>query len=125
MILQTRSSLISSAKIPIGREEMVKFEVAGSLSDVILRWDRELDQYYEAMEEFPRLHVREILKQVSAFHTRAHRMRKELIMSSNRMAEGFRIKKIDPFLSAVDFQFKVWSREATIMTTEWEISQRS
>lgn len=95
-----------------------------SLSSTLASWDKEIDHYWEEIENFRSMHVLEILKRLSAYHARAARMRKKLMDSANRNGETFRIKKLDPFLAGLEFQFKTWSRIAAIMTTEWEISQR-
>ena len=64
-----------------------------------------------------------ILKKLSAFSARATYMNNLIGSSKNRQLTEFKFDEIVPFLKENEFQFKVWSRVASITTSEWEMSK--
>lgn len=64
-----------------------------------------------------------ILKKLSAFSARATYMNNLIGSSKNRQLSEFKYEEIVPFLKENEFQFKVWSRIASITTSEWEMSK--
>jgi hypothetical protein len=99
-------------------------EVVGrTLPDLLATWHKEIQGYLEEMCLFKTMDPLEIMKLLSSYSARASFIRNQLVRSTNKQAETFRIKEIDPFLTEVDRQFKVWSRIAAVIATEWDISR--
>jgi hypothetical protein len=90
----------------------------------ISSWRKEILGYLEEMKKFRNVGVREILCTLSAYSSRASEIRMRIVKSSDRRAQSFRTQEVDPFLAEIDRQFKIWSRVASLMQTEWEITQR-
>jgi len=92
--------------------------------DPIKIWREELVGYLEDYYSYRELDQPiEILKRLSAYSARARYMRNVCIRSGNKVASSFRLEEIDPFLNETEFQFKIWSRIASISSQEWEMSR--
>lgn len=99
-------------------------QVATTLDDEVTSYRKEIVGYLEEMVTFRQKDTVEILQLLGAYSARASYMRNRVVRSGSKRAETFRVKELDPFLNEVDRQFKVWSRVASVMTAEWEMSQR-
>ena len=98
-------------------------EVGKTLNEVLEGWRKEILTYLEEMCSFASMDTLDILKLLSSYSARASFIRNRVVRSGSKSAETFRLKELDPFLTEVDRQFKVWSRIASIMANEWEISR--
>jgi hypothetical protein len=85
-------------------------------------WREELDEYHEAMADFPSCEPSEIFRSLAAYSARASYIRGQVMRVDNRALTNFRTKELDPFINTLDYQFKVWSRYQTTVQMEWEIS---
>lgn len=94
-----------------------------TLQDEIGDHHKELVGYLQEMHDFKTKDTIEIMQQLSAYSARASWMRNRLVRSGSKVAETFRIKEVDPFLTEVDRQFKIWSRIASVVATEWDIAR--
>lgn len=83
-------------------------------TDQILSWQAEIDGYYSTITQFGNEDPEEVMMYLSAFAARAAEIRSQLNRNESRRSQAFRIKEIDPFISALEFQFKVWSRFVSI-----------
>ena len=92
-------------------------------ADAITVYRQELDGYYTQMREFNGWLSYEVLQALSAMSARASELRGHLMRNDSRRATGFRTKELDPFLDAVEFQFKVHSRLIAVQQAEWEMSK--
>jgi hypothetical protein len=95
-----------------------------SSEEVVKSWREELLGFLREMADFANVndpHV--ILKKLSAFSARATYMNNLIGSSKNRQLSEFKYEEIVPFLKENEFQFKVWSRIASITTSEWEMSK--
>jgi hypothetical protein len=95
-----------------------------SSEEVVKGWREELLGYLREMGEFGNLDdPSRILKKLSGFSARATYMNNLIGSSKNRLLNDFKFEEIVPFLKETDFQFKIWSRVASINTSEWEMSK--
>lgn len=85
----------------------------------IAAWRSELDNYYETMRKFEGMEITDVFMSLAAFSARASEIRSLLVRDQGRSANGFRTQEIDPFLTEVDRQFKLWSRIQAV--TEMEL----
>ena len=100
-------------------------QVNMTMDGQIESWRKEISGYLEEMRGFQNINVDTILRKLSGFSARASQIRMTIVRTPDKRAQTFRTQEVDYFLSEVDRQFKVWSRVASLMQTEWEISQRS
>ena len=121
MIHLRQSSLIGKSLNPISRRIVA---VAMSTEGQLETWRQEILGYLEQMKNFRQMNVGEILRKLGAYSARASEIRMRVVRSPDKRAQSFRTQEIDPFLTEVDRQHKVWSRVASLMQTEWESSQR-
>lgn len=101
---------------------MTQIVASTTLSQAISTWRKEIDTYYDKMEGFENDEIRSILISLGSFAARVDHMRLKVIRSTNPEAKRFRLDEIDPFLSAVDRQFKIWSRIQSQVEAEWKMS---
>ena len=97
--------------------------VPRTLNERLESWRAEILGNLDEMTTFSSKDTIEILRLLSSYSARASWIRNICVRSGSKIADNFRIKELDPFLGEVDRQFKVWSRIASVMTTEWEISR--
>jgi hypothetical protein len=96
----------------------------GSSEEVVKSWREELLGYLREMSEFRNIDDSNIiLKKISAFSSRATYMNNLIGSSKNRQLTEFRFNEIIPFLKETEFQFKIWSRVASIHASEWEMTK--
>ena len=93
----------------------------GDERGVILALQEELDGYWFEMRGFAALEPSDVMLKLSSFGARAGELRARLIRSESRLANGFRIRQLDPFLEQLEFQFKVHSRLVAVRTMEWDM----
>ena len=92
--------------------------------DTISQWREEIHGYWMEIQQFEsREDIEFILRRLSAFAARAGYMHSVTVRSSNKNVSDFRTKEVDKFLAAVEFQFKIWSRVASVGQTEWEMTR--
>ena len=92
--------------------------------DVVKKWREELLGYLREMGQFASIdNPPEILKRLSGYSARATYMNNLIGSSKNRQLTEFKFDEIIPFLKEADFQFRIWSRVASIHTSEWEMSK--
>lgn len=85
---------------------------------------REMDSYYQSMQNFSTGDPRENLMQLSAFSARMSAVRSHIIRNGDGKAEAnFRTKELDPFIAECDRQFKIWSRLITYSQHEFEMAR--
>lgn len=85
---------------------------------------KELDGYFEIMQDFSSGDARQNLMYLSAFTARISHVRSHIIRSAGgKLVQDFRTKEIDPFVSECDRQFKIWSRLITYAQFDWETSR--
>lgn len=95
-----------------------------SSEEVVKAWREELLGFLREMADFANLNdANIILKKLSAFSARATYMNNLIGSSKNRQLTEFKFDEIVPFLKENEFQFKVWSRVASISASEWEMSK--
>lgn len=95
-----------------------------SSEEVVKSWREELLGFLREMADFANLNDPQIiLRKLSAFSARATYMNNLIGSSKNRQLTEFKFEEIVPFLKENEFQFKVWSRVASITTSEWEMSK--
>ena len=87
-------------------------------------WRKELLEYQMQMKNFRNMNIRQIFPILSAYSARASEIRMRVVRSPESRAQSFRTQEVDHFLESVQTQFKIWSRQQALMTTEWEISQK-
>lgn len=96
-----------------------------TLSSAIERWRDDLDTYYEEIKKFQQTPIKQVMKQIAAYAAWASHIRLKLMrLQSSSAAKSFRLSEIDPFLEMLDFQFKIWSRLASVLQTEWEMNNK-
>lgn len=97
----------------------------GSSEEVVKAWREELLGYLREMFEFSQSDDSNIfiLKKLSAFSARATYMNNLIGSSKNRQLTEFKFDEIIPFLKENEFQFKVWSRVASVNASEWEMTK--
>ena len=86
-------------------------------------WRAEIDAFYETMQHFNNADMSEILGHLSSFSARMSAVRSQIVRSESRMMNNFRTKEIDPFLEECDRQYKIWSRQLTVLQNEWEMTK--
>jgi hypothetical protein len=95
-----------------------------SSEEVVKAWREELLGFLREMADFVNLNdANIILRKLSAFSARATYMNNLIGSSKNRQLTEFKFDEIVPFLKENEFQFKVWSRVASISASEWEMSK--
>jgi hypothetical protein len=82
----------------------------------------EVDAYYTAMRGFQDLSLEEVFIQLAGLSARASEIRTNLIRQDRRAFQAFRTGEIDPFLTEVDRQFKVWSRLQSVREMEFKMT---
>jgi hypothetical protein len=88
---------------------------------IIDTWRQEITGYWEQMVHLgERNDVEVILRTLSMWSARSGYMHSATVRSNNKLAIDFRTKEIDYFHDEVDRQFKIWSRVATVVQSEWE-----
>lgn len=84
----------------------------------------ELDGYYKEMRDFDTIDPGEIFKKLAAMSARASFIRSKIVRRNQGPdVSNFRTKEIDPFISEVDRQFKVWSRYLSVVQIDWDMSR--
>lgn len=95
-----------------------------SLDESLKGWRGEIKSFHEGMAAFGRGDdVKEIMYKIAAWRARAAQIRNIVVRSPDSRANSFRTQELDQFLNEASEQFKIYSRIASIMTTEWEISK--
>lgn len=97
--------------------------VQGQDRSQVGQWREELDAFYTTMQQFNSYDVSEILGHLSSFSARMSAIRTQIVRSESRMMNNFRTKEIDPFLEECDRQYKIWSRQLTVLQNEWEMTR--
>jgi hypothetical protein len=101
----------------------VKME-KNSSEEVVKGWREELLGYLREMADFSNLNDSYIiLRKISGFSARATYMNNLIGSSKNRQLTEFKFNEIVPFLKESEFQFKIWSRVASIHASEWEMTK--
>lgn len=90
--------------------------------NILSSWREELNSYWDEMLTFEKVDNLEwILRRLSAYAARAGFMYSKTVRSANKQVSDFRTKEIDKFLSAVELQFKIYSRVESVRKSEWEM----
>lgn len=94
-------------------------------SDQVLKeWRPELIGYLKEMFTFHEMEdSRDVLKLLSAYSARASLMRNLAVRSSINEIIRFRIDEIDPFLTEVERQFKIYSRLISANQFEFDLTK--
>lgn len=94
-------------------------------SDQVLKeWRPELIGYLKEMFTFHEMEdARDVLKLLSAYSARASLMRNLAVRSSINEIIRFRIDEIDPFLTEVERQFKIYSRLISANQFEFDLTK--
>lgn len=93
-----------------------------SVDSQLEEWRTELDTYHGEMAQFISCDPSEIFRKLAAYSARASYIRGQVMRVDNRALTTFRTKELDPFITTLDYQFKVWSRYQTTVQMEWEIA---
>lgn len=94
-----------------------------TLDEMISDWRKELSEYLEQMFEFSKNDdPLDALRKLSAMGSRARYMQAITSRSGSRFAKSFHYDEVNPFLDEVEMQFKIWSRVATLLKDEWEMT---
>lgn len=93
-----------------------------SLDAAIARWREEVKEYYSNLADLESFPIVSVLKMVGAYHARANQIRNQLLQTDHNKAIRFRLDCIDPFIAALEFQFKVWSRVGSQIDSEWKMT---
>lgn len=91
--------------------------------DQIQAWQQEIDGYYETLTTLEQQEAENVMMVLSSLGARAAEIRSQVNRNDSRRAQAFRIKEIDPFISALEFQFKVWSRFVSIKEFDMKLSR--
>jgi hypothetical protein len=92
--------------------------------EVLKEWRPELIGYLKEMFSFHEAEdARDVLKLLSAYSARASLMRNLAIRSSINEIVRFRIDEIDPFLTEVERQFKIYSRLIAANQFEFDLTR--
>lgn len=93
-----------------------------TIQDVLQGFREEIKRYYQLMELFKtRMDLQGILNDLSGISARASSIRNEVIRSKNQQVKEFRIGEVDPLISEVERQFKIWSRIGSVAEMEWKM----
>lgn len=92
--------------------------------DVVKEWREELLGYLREMGKFSSIdEPPAILRKLSSYSARATFMNNLIGSSKNRLMTEFKFDEIVPFLKETDFQFRIWSRIASMHASEWEMTK--
>lgn len=92
-------------------------------NDNLNGWMKELDGYYQEMQDFKNCEPDEIFMSLSAWTSRASHMRSMIHRSQSKIQQAFRTKQVDPFIDECDRQFKIWSRVFSVQTLDWNMQR--
>lgn len=88
----------------------------------VLRYQKEIDGYYEVLKGLSHLDVTEIFRTLSAISARASELRTRLSRVDTKRAQNFRIREVEPLIEEIDRQFKLQSRALSVMEIEMRLS---
>jgi hypothetical protein len=91
--------------------------------DQIQAWQQEIDAYYTVLTTLDEQGAENVMMFLSSLGARAAEIRSQVNRNDSRRAQAFRIKEVDPFISALEFQFKVWSRFVSIKEFDMRLSR--
>lgn len=85
---------------------------------------QELDDYYKEMLGFPNVDSSTVFMRIAGYSARASWIRSKINRQvENRVWTKFLSSQIEPFIAECDRQFRVWSRNFSVSTQEWNISK--
>lgn len=93
--------------------------LVNSKSEELGEWRKELDEYYDQMQQFANREPDEIFMMLSAYTSRVSYIRSQIMRSNSRIMQAFRTGEIDPFINECDRQFKFWSRVQSVAQMDW------
>lgn len=93
--------------------------------EIFLNYRQEIIDYHKEMYDFHKNEddVSTILVKISAMSARVSWIRAIIIKSTIPYYNRLRIDHIDPCLTAIDMQFKIWSRYDSVRKNEYDISK--
>jgi hypothetical protein len=92
-------------------------------TDYITALRDEVDIFWRQMTQLKAMSTTEVLEFLSAALARVGEIRVTVYRDESRKANAFRTRELDPFISQVDLQFKIWSRLITHRQLEWDMSR--
>lgn len=111
---------------PFISEELSKidedFPLRGERRSDLSSWQQEFDGYWAEIQKFHSLDPAEIFLRLSALNARASEIRSLITRTDNRRLNAFRTREVEPFLEALEFQFKCHSRLVTFREQELRLS---
>lgn len=109
----TTLTLSSSSPVKVGPIQMD-----------IAALQEELDEYYSEMVNFASADSSTIFMKIAGYTARASWMRSRITRQvDNRLWTKFMSSQIDPFIAECDRQFRVWSRNFSVVTQDWNMSK--
>lgn len=82
----------------------------------------ELDEYRQAVANFPNAEPSDILVTLSGVSGRLAEIRADLWRSNTQRATALRTREVDPLRDELDFQFRITSRRIALLEWEFKIS---
>ena len=95
-----------------------------TLSSAIESWRADLDKYYDEIKTFNQIPIKIVFQKLAGYSAYASHVRLKLMRVNTSAAKSFRLSEIDPFIETLEFQFKVWSRLASVLQVEWEMNSK-
>lgn len=93
-------------------------------SNTIESYRLELDEYYVEIAGFAKMQMTEVFQRIAGYTARMSYIRMVIQrLPETRPLIKFRTQELDPFLEECQNQFRLWSRHATMLQHEWEISK--
>lgn len=94
---------------------------AASLDVSIAR--EEIETYFVTISQFPHMDMAEVLLNIAAMSARAAELRQRFVRDASQRSQAFRTRELDPFLDALDLQFRIYSRVASVRQFEWDMAK--
>lgn len=83
----------------------------------------EIDEYSTMLKDLDPEDIKDNIKIVLSIHARIVEIRTQVVRSKEDKLMKFRTQEIDPFLTALNFQYTGWSRLGTFMENEWKMAK--
>lgn len=95
-----------------------RFRDNATRTKVLDGYRSELAEYREAMARYYQVDLDQVLGTISAHHARVAQIRSDLQYMAGGEANTLRTRQVDPFLSELEFQFKITSRRIAGLEAE-------
>ncbi len=103
-------------------EAVATGEVVSPGDDWLLRYQDEIDEYYEVLKQLNQMDVADVFRTLSAYSARASELRTRLSRVDTKKAQSFRTREVEPFIEEIDRQYRYQSRNLTVMEIEMRLA---